>query len=101
MNVKEAKLKLVEIIGSTNAKHPKVLVAELCAVIQCLFDEIDIVRNRTKSFADTIYHDQKPLLSNPVKEPPGEFKPLKRPNRSAPIVDPLEKHRRGNAGDAI
>lgn len=99
MNVKEAKLKLAEITGSTNIKHPKVLVAELCSVIKYLLDEIEDIKKPTMTLSQTIPSGPNPSLCNPVKLPSVSI-PLRR-NRSAPISDPLEKHRRGNAGDAI
>lgn len=44
MNLDEAKKKLAVISKSTGTKHPKVLISELCHVVQFLLNEIDRIQ---------------------------------------------------------
>ncbi len=96
MNLEQAKKKLADISRSTATKHPKVLVSELCAVVQFLLGEID----RIKSPPITILPKR---LSDDVKiDPPPRPKlpPGPKPWKSPPSYDPIKRHRKGNVGDA-
>ena len=59
MILEQAKQKLAEVSKSTGIKHPKVLISELCGVIQFLLDEVE--RIKTPPMAVLKIPDDAPL----------------------------------------
>ncbi len=54
MNRAQAKAKLVEISHSTATKHSKVLISELCGVIQFLLEELERVQTPKMNVLTTL-----------------------------------------------
>lgn len=101
MNLEQAKAKLADISRSTATKHPKVLVSELCAVVQFLLNEIDKIKSPTVSVLSKRLPDDLRLdPMQPIGPPPPPPTPDPTPLRPPPAFDPVRRHRKGNAGDA-
>lgn len=95
MNLEQAKAKLASVSSSTATKHPKVLVAELCAVVKFLLDEIERI-DKTPKFV-TLEQLDKDIQPHPPRSLP--ILPQENtPKRTPPLrTGPFRK---GNAGDA-
>lgn len=105
MNLSQAKKKLAEIRKSTGTKHIKVLISELCVVMQFLLDKIERVELESQHPLRTITFPQSdPIPQCPdINLPPTEtglpttnpidppFTP--RPFKSPPIKDPYDARR--------
>jgi len=91
MNLEQAKAKLSGVSNGTAVKHPKVLIAELCSVVQFLLEELDQASKLN------------PVVINPPKtleELSDEHKPAVRLPWDAPTAPVQPRKRMGNAGDA-
>lgn len=101
MNCKQARAKLDSVSKSTSTKHPKILVAELCAVVKFLLDELDLIKS-SSVFPLKITWSNKQVLPedfevkrSPNIQPPWPDRPIK-----SPSINPPHPYRKGNAGDA-
>ena len=101
MDIKRAKAKLIDISQSTATKHPKILIGELCTVIKFLLDEIERIKSPPTTILGRPYEltDKKIPKLDPI-QPLGPPSLPSQPYKSPPSFDPLQKHRKGNAGDA-
>ena len=81
MNRVQAKAKLAEISRSTATKHPKVLISELCGIVQFLLGELERIETPKMTVLTTLPKiDEHADRIDPV--------PIKLPNRSSPIETP-------------
>jgi len=81
MNRAQAKVNLAEIRRSTATKHPKVLIVELCGIVQFLLGELERIETPKMTVLTTLPKiDEHADRIDPV--------PIKRPNRSSPIETP-------------
>ena len=90
MDMKQAKAKLADINRSTGIRHPKVLVSELCTIINYILKEIDSIKSPPISLLSKQPRDSS-VMTPP--QTPGS------PHRSPPVSDPVRRFRKGNAGD--
>ncbi len=112
MSLERAKKQLTSIMNTTGTKHPKVLVGELCSVINLLIKVIEQINTSsldlellTRLPQEDVNLDphpsQIPIL--PIFDPDDmECRPpLEKPYKSPPFPDPnpIQKYRKGNAGD--
>lgn len=91
MNIKQARTKLESVSKGTATRHPKVLIGELCSVVEFLLNELDRIKSPTITTLSTL---PKP---DAMRDPPP------RP-RTSPWLDPAfkpdKKDHKLNAGDA-
>lgn len=81
MDMKQAKAKLAEISRSTATKHPKVLINDLCGVIQFLLSELERIETPKMAVLTTLPKvDENRDGVDPT--------PVKRPNRTSPTEIP-------------
>lgn len=107
MNVEQAKAKLKGVANGTATKHPKVLIAELCSVVQFLMDELDRIKtppivSLQKRLPDDL--DIHKYIKNPRVRPPWPNKPnmpdKPLPEKTPTIINPIKPFSKGNTGDA-
>ena len=94
MDMKQAQAKLSDISRSTGIRNPKILIGELCTVINFLLKEIDSIKSPPISLLS------KQPIDLPATTPPETPGPPGPPYRSPPFHDPVRKFRKGNVGDA-
>lgn len=80
MNREQAKTKLTEISRSTAVKHPKVLISELCGVVQFLLSEIERIKSPEITTLTTLPTIKEKGRIDPV--------PMKKPNKTSPLPSP-------------
>lgn len=100
MDMKRAKEILGGVINGTAIKHPKVLIGELCVVVNFLLEEIDKIKTPIVSVLSKKFPDIQPPWPdqpNPDRQI-GEDQP--NPMKRIGEDKPIPKRRMGNAGDA-
>ncbi|RLC89076.1 MAG: hypothetical protein DRJ03_00540 [Chloroflexi bacterium] len=104
MNLEQAKAKVADISRSTATKHPKVLVSELCGVVQFLLNEIERIQSPPVTILPKRLPEDLELDADrpePFELPPISPPPTGQPKFPSPNPSVLPSRRReGNAGDA-
>lgn len=100
MNIKQAKEKIASISKGTAIKHPKILIAELCSVINFLIDELQ--KNGDQKIVVSLKKSMEKMAGNNDDLPDINFiKPPSYPDPMGPKYGQRKLNKRmGNAGDA-
>lgn len=94
MNIEEAKAKLNSVSTGTALRHHKLLIADLCAVVKFLLDELERDNN-----PETLLHKKMLLENLDNKKKANARFPWQKPI-DEPCQDIPQRRKSGDAGDA-